>query len=406
MTAFSYLALDKNGKRQKGIVESDSAQAARSQLRAEGLSLLQIDIVSEKATSNKKRFQFRRRLSANDLSLITRQMATLLSAGIPIDEMLTAVAEQAEKSSIKKVILGVRSKVLEGYTLADSMGDFPSTFPKLYRTSVAAGERSGKLDSILEKLADFTERQHYVRQKVQQALLYPSLMTVVSFGIVVFLLTNVVPKIISVFTDTHQVLPFSTTLLISLSHFIKSNGWYLLLGIVLFAYAFVMALKRPVFRRWFDGFLLRLPVIGRAVRTVNAARFGRTFGILTASSVPVLEAMAAAEQLVVPVPMKSALEKAKQSVREGQRIHTALKQTHFFAPMFIHLVASGESSGQLENMLEKAATYLESDMEALIQNVLTLFEPCMILVMGAVVLFIVLAIMLPIFSLDQMGGQL
>ena len=408
MTAFSYLALDNKGKQKKGVVESDSARAARAQLRDKGLSPLQVDVVSEKKTTNGKerRFSFRRRLSANDLALVTRQMATLLVAGIPIDEMLGAVAEQAEKTAIKTVLLGVRSKVLEGHSLADSMSNFPSAFPKLYRTSIAAGEHSGKLDTILLKLAEFTERQHHVRQKVRQALLYPSLMTMVSIAIVVFLLVNVVPKIIGVFTDTHQILPMATIVLIKISHVVKNEGWYMLLGFVLLIYGFSMALRRPAFRKTVDHILLKTPLIGKAIKTVNAARFGRTLGILTASSVPVLEAMEAATQLVVLVPMKEALVKAKQEVREGQRIYQALKQSGYFAPMFIHLVASGESSGQLESMLEKAANYLETDMEAFIQNVLTLFEPCMILVMGGVVLFIVLAIMLPIFSLDQIGSQL
>lgn len=408
MTAFNYIALNTSGKRHKGVVESDTARQARQQLRERGLTPLQVAVVSDRNTTQRHRlsFSFRRRLSVTDLALITRQMATLLTAGIPIDDMLSAVAEQAEKSQIKSVLLGLHSKVLEGYSLADSMEAFPSAFSKLFRTTVAAGEHSGQLGTVLLELAEFTERQHYVRQKVRQALVYPSVMMLVSLSIVVFLLINVVPNIIGVFTETHQTLPLATTLLIHISHIVREEGVWIVLALCLIGYGFFYALRQPGFREKFDRFLLKLPVIGKAIRTVNCARFGRTFGILTASSVPVLEAMHAASQLIIPIPMKESIMTAIDRVREGARIHQALKQTGYFPPMFIHLVAGGESSGQLESMLEKAASYLENDMEALIQNALTLFEPCMILVMGGVVLFIVLAIMLPIFSLDQLGVQL
>ncbi|OGT33370.1 MAG: type II secretion system protein GspF [Gammaproteobacteria bacterium RIFCSPHIGHO2_02_FULL_39_13] len=401
MTAFQYIALDKNGKRVKGVAEDDSARGVRQQLRDKQLTPVSVDVISG---SVKTEFRFgARKLSAADLSLITRQMATLLQAGIPVDEMLTAVSEQTEKQSVKEILLGVRAKVLEGYALADGMMDFPAAFPVLYQTTVAAGERSGKLGQVLDQLAEYTEKQHYIRQKVKQALVYPIMMTSVSLSIVVFLLIYVVPKIIAVFNQTNQVLPLSTEILIAISNFVAHFGLYVLGFIIIFIFLWTRALKRKNFRRKVHVLMLKIPVIGRAIKTINGARFGRTLGILNAAAVPVLDAMHASVALVKPLPMSEKIEQAITQVREGASISVALQKTGCFAPMFVHLVSSGESSGQLDLMLEKGASYLEKDVEGLIQTALTLFEPLMILVMGGIVLYIVLAIMLPIFALDQVS---
>lgn len=409
MTAFQYTALDKNGKRLKGVVEGDSARLVREQLREKQLTPLTIDAISgqekqkkSSETSLKSVFSWgARKISPADLSLVTRQMSTLLQAGIPVDEMLTAVSQQTEKQVIKQILLGVRAKVLEGYALGDGMNEYPSAFPALYRTTVAAGERTGKLGQVLDQLADYTEKQHYIRQKVKQALVYPIMMISVSMSIVTFLLIYVVPKIIAVFSQTNQTLPLATTILIGVSAFVQDYGFYLLIGIVLFIFLWMRALKKIAFRRKVHALMLKMPVIGRATRTINAARFGRTFGILNAAAVPVLDAMHASAKLVKPLPMLEKIQQAISQVREGSAIHVALQKTGCFAPMFLHLVASGESSGQLDMMLEKAASYLEKEVEGLIQTSLTLFEPLMIIVMGGIVLYIVLAIMLPIFALDQ-----
>jgi general secretion pathway protein F len=287
--------------------------------------------------------------------------------------------------------------------LADGMNDYPTAFPALYRTTVAAGERTGKLGQVLDQLADYTEKQHYIRQKIKQALIYPIMMTSVSISIVIFLLIYVVPKIIAVFSQTNQTLPLATTVLIDISQFVQHYGIYLIIGIIAFIFLWMRALKKVAFRRKIDVLLLKTPVIGRAIRTINAARFGRTLGILNAASVPVLDAMHASAGLIKPLPMYEKIQGAIAQVREGSAIHVALQKTGYFAPMFLHLVASGESSGQLDAMLEKAASYLEKDVEGLIQTALTLFEPLMIIVMGGIVLYIVLAIMLPIFALDQVS---
>ncbi len=410
MAAFNYTAVDQNGKRTKGIFEADSARQVRQKLRDQKLVPLDVVMVEGKQKANKntqkikKRFRSLRMKTA-DLMLVTRQLATLLGAGIPLDETLAGVAEQAEKNNVKSILLGVRAKVLEGQSLAASMDAFPQAFPTLYRTTVASGERSGQLDLVLEKLAVYTEKKQHIRNKVQQALIYPSMMTLVSISVVVFLLIYVVPKIVHVFAQTQQTLPLSTTILINASQFILHDGWYLLLSIIALAFGCYRLLKNQAIHARWDGFLMRMPILGRAIKTVNAARFGRTLGILNAASVPVLEALQVSASLIKPLPMKLAVEQAIAKVREGAHIHLALKETRFFAPMFIHLVASGEASGQLEAMLEKAADHLEGEVETLIQNTLTLFEPIMILLMGAIVLYIVLAIMLPIFAMDNLSAM-
>jgi general secretion pathway protein F len=411
MAAFNYLALDNTGKRQKGVMEADTPRQVRQKLRDLELTPLDVNEVmqgkSSKNTStsfSKLRTLFVKRMSARDLSLVTRQLATLLGAGIPVDDALTAVANQSEKPHIKSVILGVRSKVMEGHTLAAALDNFPNCFPQIYRTTIACGEKSGKLDHILLKLAEFTENQHAIHRKINQALIYPAMMTLVSIGVVTFLLIYVVPKIIDVFSQTQQTLPMATLILITLSHGIKNYGLYILLTLVILGILGKRLLKKPHFKKIFDHWLLKIPVLGKNIRTINSARFARTFGILSSASVPVLDAMHGAAQLIYSLPMREAVIAAIDQVREGTSIHRALQQTTYFSPMFVHLIASGESSGQLESMLQKAAAQQESDVEALIQGTLTLFEPLMILVMGSVVLFIVLAVMLPIFALDQING--
>lgn len=408
MTAFQYTAIDINGKRKKGVLEGDCPRAIRQQLREQQLTPLSVEIVSDNiAVTEKSVMAFfkrrKRKISAADLALITRQMATLLQAGLPIDEMLTAVSRQTEKQFVKEILLGVRAKVLEGYAFADGLGDFPVAFPAIYRTTIAAGERGGKLEQVLLQLADYTEKQHHIRQKIKQAMIYPIMMMSVSLSIVIFLLIDVVPKIINVFNQTDQVLPTATKILIAISSGVQSDGIYFIILCLLLMWCWKRALKNAAFQMKVHRVLLKLPVISRTIRAINCARFGRTFGILNAAAVPVLDAMQAALGLIKPLPMQDAISQAITQIREGTSIHFALQKTGYFAPLFVHLVASGESSGQLDVMLEKAATYLEKEVEGLLQTAMTLFEPLMILVMGGVVLYIVLAIMLPIFALDNVS---
>jgi general secretion pathway protein F len=299
----------------------------------------------------------------------------------------------------------VRSKVLEGHALASALRDFPQAFSNLYCATVSAGEKSGHLDIVLQRLADYTEQQYEMRQKIMHALIYPVIMVFVAIGIVGFLLQFVVPKMISVYSNTGQALPGMTQILIAISNGISRYGLYILIAIIAGFVLFRYQMKKNIaFKEKMHRVFLRIPVIGNAIKVVNTARFSRTFAILSSAGVPVLEAMTISSALITNLPIRKAVQEAANRVREGANIYLALKQTTYFPPMSIHLIASGESSGQLENMLERAANNQEGDITRLIETSLALFEPAIILLMGAIVLFIVLAVLLPIFQLDQFTG--
>ena len=397
MGAYQYQALKKTGNTCKGVIEADSERHARQLLRDQGLIPTHIHTLKKLHLT-----KHNDKLSAQDLSLLTRQLATLLAAGIPVEESLRGVGEQSEKDKVRQLIIGVRSKVMEGYALAQAMGEYPQAFPELYRATVAAGEQTGRLDVVLEKLADYTENQQKTRQKIQQALIYPTLMIIVSTTIISFLLAFVVPKIIEVFTSSGQSLPPMTLVLLTLSTFIKSYGLYLLILILLGIAGFKRSLKNMNFKTKWHRILLKLPVTAYLVRSINVARYIHTFGILFAAGVNVLETMQVSASLVSNLVMRSAFDTAAIKVREGIAISQALKDTTFLGPMATHLIASGEKSGQLAAMMERAAMHLDNEVRRMIDTALTLLEPLVILFMGAVVLFIVLATLLPIFSMEQL----
>lgn len=417
MPAFHYIAVNHQGEKQKGILEAENAKQARQMIRDKGLIPLETHSAYHRKTAaysvlNQKNVMslfsrnHQKSVSSKEISLVTRQLATLLAAGLPIEEVLTAVAEQTEKASTKALILSVRGKVLEGHSLANAMRDFPRAFSALFCATVAAGEKSGHLDIVLQRLADYTEQQFQMQQKIKNALIYPLVMIFVSIGIVGFLLSYVVPKMVEVYSNIGQALPGITQFLISLSNGLKQDGIYFLILIGIVIYLFRRQMKTNVaFQEKVHRGLLRLPILGNAAKIINTARFSRTFAILSSAGVSVLEAMNIAAALITNLPIRKAVTEATQHVREGASIHLALKQTHYFPPMSIHLIASGEASGQLENMLERAANNQDNDIKQLIDTSLTLFEPAIILVMGAIVLFIVLAILLPIFQLDQLTGS-
>lgn len=397
MGAYHYQGLKKNGKSCKGVMEADSERQARQLLREQGIFPTQVHLLVKSPS-----LRSRDKISSQDLSLFTRQLATLLAAGIPLEESLRGVGEQTEKERVRQLILGVRSKVTEGYSLARAMDDYPGAFPELYRSTVGAGEQTGRLDSVLEKLADYTENQQETRQKVRQALIYPLLMVVVSTGIIAFLLAFVVPKIIEVFATSGQSLPFLTEVLIVLSAFLKTYGVYLLVVIVLSIMLFKRCLAIPAFRLSWDRFLLKIPIIAYLVKSVNTSRYIHTFSILFAAGVNVLDTMRVGASVVSNVAMRQALDLAAIRVKEGGSISYALKDTHLLGAMAIHLIASGEKSGQLAPMMDRAATHLDLEVQRMVDTALILFEPFIILLMGAVVLFIVLATLLPIFSMEQL----
>jgi len=402
MGAFEYTALDPTGRERKGVLEGDTARQVRQLLRDQSLLPVAVNEVSQTESKRKAKFSFRTGVSASDLALLTRQLATLVHSGLPLEEALLAVSEQSEKPRIRTIIMGVRAKVMEGHALADGLGDFPNVFPEIYIATVAAGEQSGHLDTVLERLADYTENREQMRSRTVNAMLYPVLLFSVCIAIVIMLLTFVVPKIVKQFENSKAELPILTRGLSGLSDFLRDWGLLTLGVIVLASVLFVRWLRDPNARRRFHSFLLRIPLIGKVVRGTNTARFARTFATLTSSAVPVLDALRIAGEVVTNLPMRDAVEVAASRVREGAPIGKSLGASKIFPPMMIHLIASGETSGELETMLDRAATNQEREMDSILGAVVGLLGPLMILVMGGLVLLIVLAMLLPIFQLNEL----
>jgi general secretion pathway protein F len=403
MGAFEYTALDAQGRERKGLIEGDTPKHVRQLLRDKQLLPMDIQETAAREQKQSRRRRFMRRgLSSLDLAMLTRQLATLLRSGLPLEETLQAVAEQTEKPRVQRIVLGVRSKVVEGHPLADGLRDFPQAFPEIYRATVSAGEQSGKLDQVLERLSDYTESRQVMGQQVSNALVYPIVLLVLSFGIVSFLLAYVVPQVVAVFQSSNQELPVATRILIGMSDLIRHYWFYGLIVLGAVVWGFMRWLKAPGARLRFDRFLLRLPVAGRLIRGLNTGRFSRTFSILTASAVPVLEALRISAEVVTNMPMKQAVEEAALRVREGAPIGRSLAARKLFPPMMIHLISSGESSGELEKMLERAATNQEREMDGLLSNMTNLLGPLMVVFMGGIVMFIVIALLLPIFQLNDL----
>jgi general secretion pathway protein F len=404
MGAFEYTALDAAGKSRKGVIEGDTARHVRSLLRERQLLPLTVEQVAAQESKRQRgsRFGFARGVSAADLSLVTRQLATLARAGLPLEEALLAVSQQTEKPRVQSIILGVRAKVVEGHTLATGLSDFPRVFPEIYRATVSAGEQSGHLDAVLERLAEYTEARDQMRQKVLGALLYPIVLTVMCFGIVAILLTYVVPKVIEVFEAQKAKLPLATRVLVGLSAFLRDYGIWLLIAIVVFSFIFWRALKSRDNRRRFHYTLLTLPLAGRIVRGFNTAQFTRTLSILVASAVPVLDSLRIASEVVINLPMRDAVNEAAARVREGAPIGRSLAASRLFPPMTIHLISSGESSGELQAMLERAASNQERELEGLLSAMVGLLGPLLIVGMGLIVMGIVFAMLLPIFEMNQL----
>jgi general secretion pathway protein F len=403
MAAFEYIALDAQGRERKGLIEGDTPKHVRQLLREKHLLPMDIqETAQQELKAKRRRGLMRRGLSTLDLALLTRQLATLLKSGLPLEESLQAVAEQTEKPRVQRIVLGVRSKVVEGHPLADGLKDFPNAFPEIYRATVSAGEQSGKLDSVLERLSDYTESRQVMGQQVSNALVYPIVLLVLSFAIVSFLLAYVVPQVVAVFESGHQELPFATRLLIGMSDLVRLYWVYALIVIAVATWGFLRWLKSPEARLRFDRVMLKVPLAGKLIRGVNTARFSRTFSILTASAVPVLEALRISAEVVNSLPMKQAVEEAALRVREGAAIGKSLAARKVFPPMMIHLISSGESSGELEKMLERAASNQEREMDGLLSTMTNLLGPFMVVFMGGVVMFIVIALLLPIFQLNDL----
>lgn len=404
MAAFEYLALDSKGRQQKGMLEADSARQARQLLRDSNWSPLEVKPAKAREEKHRSGLSFGQGLSARDLALVTRQLATLVQAALPIEEALRAAAAQSTTAKIKSMLLAVRARVMEGHSLAASLKEYPSAFPDLYRATVAAGEHAGHLALVLEQLADYTEQRQQSRQKIQLALLYPVILMVASLTIVGFLLGYVVPDVVKVFVNTGQELPALTRGLIAASDLVKHWGWlFLLLGAGALLAA-RMALRDQALQRRWHALILRIPLVGRLARATNTARFASTLAILTRSGVPLVEALSIAAAVIANLRIRDKVIEAAQKVREGSSLTRALDATEEFPPMMLHMIASGEKSGELDQMLARTARNQENDLGAQIALLVGLFEPFMLVFMGAVVLVIVLAILLPILSLNQLVG--
>lgn len=406
MAAFEYKALNAKGKSVKGILEADTSKQIRQQLREKGLVPIEVNKASQNEQKDSAGFQlFQPKISTTDLALITRQLATLVGSALTIESALLAVAEQCDKPRLKRTIMAIRSKVVEGYTLADGMKEFPHIFDKLFRSMVAAGEKSGHLDEVLNRLADYTEQRQATKSQLTQAMVYPIMLTLAAIGIVAFLLTSVVPQIVGQFIDSGAALPGSTQFLLDLSDFITEYGIFVVIGILGTLVVFERLLKRPTLRLKYDRMLLNLPLIGRVVLGVNTARFARTLSILTSSAVPILEGMRIAGQVLTNTYIQKGVSDAADAVREGASLKNSLQQTKIFPPMMIHMIGSGEKSGELEHMLSRAADNQDNEMDATLKISLGLLTPMIVFVMAGMVMFILMAILQPIMQMNTLVGM-
>lgn len=408
MPAFAYQAIDKLGKSSKGVLEGDNPRQIRQLLREQSLLPIEVEQVKENAVSDKSgAFSFlgklrQTRLSASELALLTRQLATLVESALPLEEALLAVAEQSEKPQQKNMMMAVRSKVVEGHGLADALRDFPSVFDELFVAMVAAGEKSGHLDTVLNRLADYTENREKTRSQIVQAMVYPSLMMFFAFAIIMLLLTVVVPKIVGQFDHMGQDLPTITQILMDVSAFLQNNGLWLGLVLLIAIVLLKRFLALPHIALKYHKWLLTVPLIGKVNRGMNTARFARTLSILTSSAVPLLEAMRIASDVLLNRHIKKEVQEASVLVKEGTSLRAALSKTKIFPPMMMHMIASGEKSGDLQEMLGRAADNQDREFESLVGIALKVFEPLLIVSMAGIVLFIVLAILQPILALNSM----
>ncbi|MDG1731616.1 MAG: type II secretion system inner membrane protein GspF [Thalassotalea sp.] len=403
MPAFDYQAVNAKGKNTKGVIEGDNARQVRSMLRDQGLIPIEVTASLAKAKEQSKGRSFgAQKVSAAELALMTRQLATLVESGLPLEEALVAVGEQCEKNSLKSMIMSVRSKVTEGYGLAESMAEFPSVFDKLFRAMVAAGEKSGHLDNVLNRLADYTEKRQYMRSQLVQALIYPIIMTIIAVGVITILLVAVVPEIVGQFEHMSQELPGTTRFLIAVSEFLQDYILWIIGLVILSGVVFKQMMKKPEFEMIVHRRSLFLPIMGKVTRGLNTARFARTLSICTASAVPLLDSMKIAGEVLTNEHIKKKVQEAADKVREGASLQASLKQTQLFPPMMLHMIASGEKSGELEQMLTRAADNQDREFDATVSISLKIFEPALMVTMAGVVLFIVMAIIQPIMQLNTL----
>jgi len=404
MPAFRYEAVDNLGATHKGVVNADSARSARADLRVQGLTPLNVEAIAAQvdAAGVATRRGFGERLSPVELALFTRQLASLLEAGLPLEQAFTALLEQAERPYVRDLIASIRSEVMGGASFSDALSRYPRDFEDIFRALVASGEQIGHLARVLTRLADYIERRNALIQKVKLAFTYPAIVTVVAFAIVIFLLTYVVPQIVSVFTNTKQKLPLLTMMMLGVSNFVRNYGLVVLVALIGAGFAWRNALKNPALKRRFHSWLLNAPLYGKFERSLNTARFASTLAITTGSGVPILRALDTSRDTLSNVAMKELVEQASASVREGVSLARALSAQRHFPPMLIHMIRAGEITGELPAMLERAASSQQQDLERRTLTIAGLLEPVLILAMGVVVLLIVLAVLMPIIEINQL----
>jgi general secretion pathway protein F len=404
MPAFRYEAMDVAGATRKGVVNADSARAARSDLRAQGMVPIAVDAIAAQIDElgQARRSAFGDRLSTTELALFTRQLASLLEASLPLEQAFTALLEQAERSYMRDLVASIRSEVMGGASLSDALSHHPRDFADIYRALVASGEQIGQLARVLSRLADYIERRNALVQKVRLAFTYPAIVTVVAFSIVIFLLAYVVPQIVSVFASTKQKLPLLTVIMLAISDFVRAWGWLVALVVAGASFAWHIALKNPDIKYRWHRWLLTAPLYGKFERSLNTARFASTLAITTGSGVPILRALQTSRDTLSNVAMREQVEEATASVREGVGLARALSAHKHFPPMLIHMIRAGEVTGELPAMLERASNAQEQDLERRALTIAGLLEPALILAMGVVVLLIVLAVLMPIIEINQL----
>ncbi|WP_256081258.1 type II secretion system inner membrane protein GspF [Massilia sp. YIM B04103] len=404
MPAFRYEAVDAGGATRKGVVNADSARSARSDLRAQGLVPIKVDAIAAQvdASGAATRRGLGERLSTVEQALFTRQLASLLEAGLPLEQAFTALLEQAERTYVRDLIASIRSEVMGGSSLSDALSRHPRDFPEIYRALVASGEQIGQLSRVLSRLADYIERRNALMQKVKLAFLYPGIVTVVAFAIVIFLLTYVVPQIVSVFANTKQKLPFLTVMMLAVSDFTRHYGILVAVALGGAWWAWRRALQNIALKTRWHTWLLTAPLYGKFERSLNTARFASTLAITTGSGVPILRALETSRDTLNNVAMKNLVQEASDAVREGVSLARALSAQKHFPPMLVHMIRAGEITGELPSMLERAATAQEADLERRTLTIAGLLEPALILTMGLVVLLIVLAVLMPIIEINQL----
>ncbi len=405
MAAFEYLALNARGREEKGVLEADGVRQVRQLLRDKGLTPLSVNPTSRiEKQSGLALIQnlFRPSLSVTERALITRQLATLIGAALPVEEALLAVSRQSEKATVESMMLTVRAKVLEGFSLANSLAEYPKAFPSLHRATVAAGETSGHLDLVLSRLADFSESQQESAARVKQALIYPLILFILTIAILAGLLGYVVPDIVEVFAESDQELPWLTTGVIKASDFVVAYGLLILVGFIIVSFLFQRMLAMPDVRLRWHRLLLKMPIVGKLSRGTNTAQFASTLSILASSGVPLVDAMRIAGEVLSNAWLRLLVSEATSKVSEGTSLSSALERSGNFPPMMLHMIASGESSGELDEMLSRVAKHQQQDADLLMSVLLSLFGPMMLIVMGGAVFIIVLAILLPIINLNQL----